>query len=297
MSRSAFAPGHVSGLFAVHDEDPNPLKRGSRGAGWSLQHGAYGTVELASATVIRMEGDEADAPVTRSALAFLAPDQGFSVDLHVELPLGQGFGMSAAGTLAACLAAANLLDLAPEEALQATHRAELAHGTGLGDAVGSWFGNGEVRIRPGCPPEGWAMRVEAPEQTGFLFCVLGDPVATASIIRNPEWKATTRKHGDAAVDRLLEAGRPKAWERILVESAVFSQKLGLMPARMRALGDLLPDGVMWGQCMLGSTMWVAGGHGDLERAEALLEGHGLLIHSKVDPNGARLVRSVPKRPV
>lgn len=289
----AFAPGHVSGLFAVHDEAEDVLAKGSRGAGWSLERGAYAQVEEATTTVVRIDGREDPSPVTTAALARLAPGHAFQVDLVTELPLGQGFGMSAAGTLAACLAAAAEAGLDPEAALHATHVAEVTHGTGLGDAVGSWFGSGEIRIRAGCPPAGWAMRVDAPEAARFLFCVLGDPMPTQEVLSDPAHREATRHHGDAAVDRIMDTGRAQAWQKILVESAVFSHKLGLMPQRMRDLGQRLPDGVPWGQCMLGSTMWVGGVAGDLERAEAVLEGHGTLITARVDPHGARLVRRLP----
>lgn len=291
--RHAFAPGHVTGFFAVHDGYEDLSHKGSRGGGWSLERGAYAAVESADATHIASDGLPMDAPVTKDALRRLAPDEQFHVDLVHQLPMSQGFGMSAAGSLAACLAAANLLDLEPDLALKAAHEAEVAAGTGLGDAVGSWFGGGELRIKPGCPPQGWAMHIHAPDEASFLFCTLGDPIDTGRIIRDPDWKERTRRYGDPAVDRLLEGGRDKAWTELLHESASFSRALGLAPAAMLELGKQLPDDLVWGQVMLGSTMWVYGLPGDLDRAEAMLEGHGPLLRAKVEPNGARLVRSMP----
>jgi pantoate kinase len=286
----AFAPAHVSGLFAVHDEDPDPLKKGSRGAGWSLDDGAVAQVVKADSLRIRVNGEAVEAAVTRTALGRLAPGQGVDVDLRLALPVGQGFGMSAAGTLAACLAAGDALGLEPEAALEAAHVAEVESGTGLGDAVGSWFGSGEVRMKPGCPPHGWALRIEPPPGTRFLFCVLGHGIPTPSIIRDAAWKRKTRELGDPAVDRILAAKREGAWERILLESSSFSQALGLMPEAMRRAGTLLPAGCTWGQSMLGNTMWVTGPEGDLDVAHRVLVKAGLLLDAGVDANGARLVR-------
>ena len=293
MTVHAFAPAHVSGLFAVHDEEHHLLHKGSRGAGWSLELGAYASVAKADALTLRINGEESRAAVTRDGLHRLAPDVAFDVRLQLQLPQQQGFGMSAAGTLAACLAAANLLGLDPEEALQATHAAEVASGTGLGDAVGSWFGSGEVRMRPGCPPRGWAMRIEPPAGARFLFCVLGAGIPTPRIIRDDAWKAKTRALGDPAVDRIVAAGRPMAWSAIVQESAKFGKALGLMPDAMRALGDSLPSGVTWGQSMLGNTLWATGPSRSLDEARPLLVGAGQVIASAVDANGARVVRSVP----
>lgn len=286
----AFAPAHVTGLFAVHDEDADPLKKGSRGTGWSLDQGATATVVRSDRLRIRVNGQADAAPVTRLALERLAPGEPLDADVRLALPVGQGFGMSAAGTLAACLAAADALGLEPEPALEAAHAAEVLSGTGLGDAVGSWFGSGEVRMKPGCPPHGWALRIEPPEGTRFLFLVLGGGIATPTIIRDAAWKRRTRELGDPAVDRILAAGREKAWARILLESNSFSDALGLMPAAMRRLGAHLPDGCAWGQSMLGTTMWVTGPEPVLEEARRVLSKEGLLIEAGVDPNGARLVR-------
>ncbi len=288
----AFAPAHVTGVFAIHDGSPNPLSRGSRGAGWSLMKGAYAGVEIADETTITINGVLDDAPVTAAALRRLT-EQTLRVEIKLELPVGQGFGMSAAGSLAACLAAADLLNIEPEKALEATHAAEVVEGTGLGDAVGAWFGGGEVRIKPGCPPQGWAMQVAAPNGAEFLFCTLGQGISTKSIIQAHEWKERSRLLGDPAVDAILNVGRDKAWAEVLQQSSAFSRALGLRPEKMDEIGAQLPDDLHWGQCMLGSTLWVTGDAGDLERAEALLEGHGEIQRAKVDPNGARLVRSMP----
>lgn len=292
-SASAFAPAHVTGLFAVHDGPSDPLRRGSRGGGWTLEKGAWATVRRTDETVFLINGEPDDAPVTLAAINALCPDVPLAVDLRLDLPVGQGFGMSAAGTLAACLAATNLLDLEPNDALEAAHIAEVTCATGLGDAIGSWFGSGELRIKPGCPPHGWAMQINPPEGTEMLYCVLGDRIDTRGVITDDDWKAATRRHADDAVDRILEAGRERAWEALLEESIGFASHLGLMPARMLALGQKFPKDVKWGQCMLGSTVWISGEGGDLERCEALLEGHGPVFRSRVEKHGARIVRSVP----
>ncbi len=289
MKAVAFAPGHVSGVFAVHDEATDPLAQGSRGAGWSVMAGARATVEPAAATHIRIAGAESPAPVTRAALAHLS-DTPVAVRLELGLPVGQGFGMSAAGTLAACLAATHLLGLEPELALEATHRAEIGAGTGLGDAIGSWNGSGEIRMRPGVPPHGWAMRVDPPEDLRFLYCVLGEGISTPRVIGDSSWKKRTRALGDAAVDRMIGGGRASAWDAILTESERFSRELGLMPPAMAALGSRLPKGCRWGQTMLGTTMWITGDDSALKEARDMLGRAGPILELGIDQNGARMAR-------
>lgn len=284
-TRSAFAPGHVSGLFAVHDEHADPLRKGSRGAGWSLNLGALATVrDDAPATRLN------SWPVTQRALELLDPRAlRLNVQLDLQLPVGQGFGMSAAGSLAACLAAGDLLGLEPEQALAAAHRAEVEAGTGLGDAIGAWVGGAEVRIAPGIPPHGGAIHVDS--DAAFLFCVMGAGIPTPKIIRDDAWKRRTRELGDVAVDRILAAKRGGAWQSVLAESHAFSLALGLMPPAMRKLGQALPSHLQWGQAMLGSTMWVTGDAALLAACRDQLHAAGAVIAASVDASGARLVRA------
>jgi pantoate kinase len=284
----AFAPGHVSGLFAVHDEAADLLAKGSLGAGWSVAAGATATVEAAAATRITFDGQEAEAPVTRAALARMAPGRHLHVDLRLGLPVGQGFGMSAAGTLAACLAATAITGHDPHAALEAAHRAEVEAGTGLGDAIGSWNGSGELRTRPGIPPHGWCTRVDPPEGTQLAYCVLGQGIPTPRIIRDEAWKRRTRELGDAAVARILAAGRSGAWQAILEESGRFGRALGLMPPAMEAAGRGLPG--PWGQSMLGGTLWAAVPPGQEREMEQSLRPHGATFLLGIDPHGARLLR-------
>lgn len=291
MTASAFAPGHVSGLFAVHDEAPDSLAKGSRGVGWSVEKGATAAVARAEHTTITVDGQAANLPVTKAALGRLAPNVGLDVRLTFDLPIGQGFGMSAAGTLAACLAATSELGLEPEAALAATHSAEVASGTGLGDAIGSWHGSGEIRIKPGIPPHGHAMRVDPPPGTRMLYLVAGPGIQTPRIIRDNDWKERTRELADPAVERILAVGRPLAWQAMLMESQKFTLHLGLLSGPLHDLAEQLPKDVMWGQSMLGTTLWVAGKEPALHRARVILEGHGKLVELGFDLNGARLVRA------
>ena len=97
------------------------------------------------------------APVTRLALKYLIGNNslGITVKTRLDLPMGQGFGMSAAGSLSACHAVAKICGLSESDALRASHFAEVRLGTGLGDVISSFFGGFEIRKTPGIPP--WGM--------------------------------------------------------------------------------------------------------------------------------------------
>src|SRR5208282_6564450 len=111
---AAFAPGHVTGIFAPDLGSSDPRGRGSRGLGVVVESGARSEAiwqpEKRSRIQVRDERG-GSLPITEEAVRHLVPAGSGSVSVLVrhELPVGQGFGMSAAGTLASSLAVAHLL--------------------------------------------------------------------------------------------------------------------------------------------------------------------------------------------
>ncbi len=108
LTGRAFCPGHVTGFFQVC-EDADPLKMGSRGAGFCISKGVTTEVRVRpaseSSVEVRINGGKAAAVVTETAVnAFLDDPAEVHVDSTVELPISQGFGMSGAGALSTLFA-------------------------------------------------------------------------------------------------------------------------------------------------------------------------------------------------
>lgn len=124
----AYAPGSITGLFApAEDTDV------SYGASFAVEDGVVVTVRPSDRASVTIDGIETSfEPVTRILDRL---DVSASVDIQLEIPLGNGFGASGAATLATALAANEAFDLAHTRELlvDAAHRAELAAGTGQGD--------------------------------------------------------------------------------------------------------------------------------------------------------------------
>jgi len=158
MKGIAFAPGHVSAFFEPIYSGSDLDRSGSRGAGIALSLGAISqvTVEPApqSTIAVQINGKPSDAPVTKMALSYLLGDTPFAITVNtmLDLPVSQGFGMSAAGALSSTIALADLLNLPRENAVKAAHYAEILSHTGLGDVIASDFGGIEIRQQAGLPP-------------------------------------------------------------------------------------------------------------------------------------------------
>ena len=119
MSIKVFVPSHITGFFSIINNS-NPLMKGSRGAGIVLDKGVITTVDFnddSDETLIKINGkiDEYNAVITFKVLDLLKKsfnlDSSLIINHEIELPIGCGFGTSAASALSTTLSVSKLLNL------------------------------------------------------------------------------------------------------------------------------------------------------------------------------------------
>jgi pantoate kinase len=287
---TAFAPGHITGFFEIRDEATDPAQIGSRGAGFSVSLGVTSRVRLDRESppgiTVTERGAPLEAATTRRALALLVADE--PVHVHVEqrmdLPVSQGFGMSAGGALSAALALVQLLGRSRQEAVWAAHCAEVFQRTGLGDVVGAAAGGFEVRVRPGCAPYG-EIRPWAPDgpATDVLLAVVSPAVLTKRVLTDPARRADIQRRGGALVDEFLE---DPTLSQFVDASRRFATESRLATAEILKLWDQVGHRVALGQCQLGGSVFVFGADADVERR---LRALGPVFRTRIDREGARPV--------
>jgi pantoate kinase len=173
-----------------------------------------------------------------------------TVRLAHELPVGQGFGMSAAGALATALAVGSLSDGPRAHAIQVAHLADLFGGGGLGGVAAILGGGLEVRTRPGLPPFGQVIHRKLPH--ALLVGVVGRAIPSPSVLGDP-----------AALERITAASR--GWEqlgpnptmeRFFRFSERFTDRAGLAsPAVTRTVAALRRRGASACQAMFGQSFF------------------------------------------
>ena len=290
---AAFAPGHVTGIFAPDLSSPDPRGRGSRGLGLVLEAGARAVATWSPSPRRRLtvrDGVGEPLPITEEALRHLGPSGpgALSVVVHHELPVGQGFGMSAAGTLAAALAVAQLHGLPRRRAVEVAHLAELLGGGGLGGVPAILGGGLEHRTMPGVPP--WGRVVHRPFPYTVLIGVVGGPLPSPGLLRQPRFLARVTR---AARELSRLPPRPEP-EEFLVASERFSDRLGLWtPPVARVVRGLRRRGWWAAQAMFGRSFFaVARSEAARSAGLDLLERGGVpAVELATAPSGARSLPS------
>lgn len=302
---AAYSPGHVTGFFEIRDEDRDVLKRGSRGAGFSTALGAraYVTVEPADAQSIEITLNRVpdEAAVTRAAVRNLLQTAALegkvglasgaprgerakarvTVAAELDLPVSQGFGMSAAGALSAALATARCVGLGRSEAVKAAHAAEIEQKTGLGDVAGAAHGGFEIRKSPGLPPWGVVQSFLGYEEV--VLCVIGGPLETKKVLSDRTKRAAISKAGAARVDALVQN---PTLESFVHYSREFAEETGLITDALRDACDACREAGMASMAMLGNSVFA---FGETRRLEEILSEFGETFVSDVSAQGPRLL--------
>ncbi|MBT3657022.1 MAG: hypothetical protein GWP21_04055 [Euryarchaeota archaeon] len=266
--------GHVTLLFSIHSKPLLSRNQGSRGAGLCLEDGVIASARVIDGdkdiiSVTKMDGntftqgERLYADLLNSFREVFSVKESIQMDILLELPISQGFGMSAAGLFAASLALGELFDCGDEGQLaRLAHRLERQHSGGLGDILGLWAGGCELRVTPGSPPfPGVAYGFDV----GCPALLVWDPDGgkhTANYIDNLDWKSRITEAGEASVNRLKKYNWDhNIWETLLEEADNFALESGLLEEKERAklLNLVLENSdetMSCHLCMLGTSMIV-----------------------------------------
>ena len=269
---SVHVGGHVTLLFSIHSKALLARNQGSKGAGLCLEDGVISTVTQLQEGTDQIsvnsfegkpftEGDELYLNLLKSFRELFSIDSPVKIEIDLQLPVSQGFGMSAAGLLATSLALGELFDCGDEGQLaRLAHRIERQISGGLGDVLGLWAGGCELRIKPGSPPFPGVAKGFDVGCPALLVWVHEHEKHTSNYIDNPDWKTKITKAGESSVKRLMKYNWDMSvWNHLLDEADRFALESGLLEEKSRA--DLLNvvlnncnDNMSSHLCMLGTSL-------------------------------------------
>ena len=247
MSKSVFVPGHITGFFTIENHEIK-LKNGSCGAGFLLSQGVKTTVSESDKLIIDI--NQGSDTVINEVLGILEVSHDFKITQDIQLPIGAGFGTSAASALSLTLAINEFLDLGYSANLcgQIAHMVEVNLGGGLGDVIAQ-TGHGLVlRTQPGAPGIGEIKSFE--HDISIAWKTFGE-IDTASIIQDPHHKQVI---SDVGLKYLEYFEEKPSLMNFLDFSNRFSGETNLMSDDVKSLVDYFNSS----DDILGSSMAMLG---------------------------------------
>lgn len=251
MTVSVFVPGHITGFFTIEKHEIK-LKNGSCGAGFLLTKGVRTTISKSDKLIYDV--NQGDSTVIDEVLSILEIDTDFKITQDIQLPIGAGFGTSAASALSLTLALNEFLNLGYSDELcgQIAHMAEVNLGGGLGDVIAQ-TGNGLVlRTQPGAPGIG---EIKSFEHEVFIAWKSFGGIETSDIISNSHYQNVISASGSKYVE-MFE--KEPTIDNFLTFSSEFSHEIDLMSDDVKNLIDYFKsssDILGTSMAMLGNTVF------------------------------------------
>ena len=251
MSNTVFVPGHVTGFFNIENHEIS-LKNGSCGAGFLLSEGVRTTVSDADRLIIDV--NKGDDTVIDEVLSIMEIDDSFKITQDISLPIGAGFGTSAASALSLALAINEYLDLGYSQELcgQIAHMAEIYLASGLGDVIAQTGKGLVLRTQPGAPGIG---EIESFEHDVFIAYKTFSGIETSDIIRDPHHRQAISSSGLKYLELFK---KEPSLENFLSFSNRFAHETNLMSGEVENLVDYFnssSDILGSSMAMLGNTVF------------------------------------------
>lgn len=248
MINSVFVPGHITGFFTIQNHEIK-LKNGSCGVGFLLSKGVKTTVSDSNELLISV--NQGDSTVIDEVLSILElKNTNFKITQDIQLPIGAGFGTSAASALSLTLALNEFLNLGYSEELcgQIAHMAEVNLGAGLGDVIAQTGQGLVLRTKPGAPGIG---EIKSFKEDVFIGWKMFGEIKTSEIILNPQYNEILSNSGDKYLELFVD---DPTLENFLDFSSKFSHEINLMSDEVKNLIDYFKSS----SDILGSSMAMLG---------------------------------------
>lgn len=223
----AFSPANISCVFKIHT-DKNPRWAGSLGFGFTINEGVIAEVTKSDTTEILFNKKLINFPAVEKVINSLTKEK-VKVDLTTPLPLGCGFGLSGACSLATAYAVDKLLGLKKSKKELATiaHIADVESKTGLGDVTNQYFGGMLVKFES----SSHFVVKKLPFENTPVYCISFSKLETKSVLTDINLQKTINSSAQKALEKLkalLLQKDPVTFDKIIALSKEFVTESGLL---------------------------------------------------------------------
>jgi len=244
----AFSPAGVSSFFEICDRTPDgkmiadPERIGARGGGFALNKGVSTEVIVAEVEEKRVQvfinGEFCpDAETTKSVVEMMTAkfsgDYSVTVVHRIEVPIGAGFGSSAAGALGTAFALNRILGLhlTSNQLGKVAHVAEVRCRTGLGTVGPLLFGGCGLTLEPGAPGLARLDRIPVSPNHRIIAGTFR-PYPTKEMLACPEKREIINEWGRKTLQKIL--AKPSL-ENFMEACKQFANRTGFITKRVQKL--------------------------------------------------------------
>jgi len=303
----AFSPAGISSFFEICDRTtdgkiiPNPEMIGARGGGFSPNKGVLTEVNITDSkkTVVHVFINEIlspEAETTMSVVNMLMQkiNQPYEITVmhNVDIPIGAGFGSSAAGSLGTALALSKVLglNLTYNQLGRIAHVAEVKSKTGLGTVGPLLFGGCGLSIEPGAPGIARLDRIPVPSDYRLIIGTFNS-YPTKKFLSSDKNREIINKWGRKTLKKILEN---PSLENFMKSCKDFAIETGFITEQVQKLINLSEEAGAIGatQNMIGEAVHalVTVDHmNSVYDAFRTVLPEEKIITAKIDSQGARLI--------
>lgn len=257
-----FVPGHITGFFEII-QNTNPLLKGSRGAGITLDEGVTTTCQVCDGNGnlnITVNGKHNKFNTISKKTIDIITDRydvdlgGYDININHDLrmEIGAGFGTSASFALGVSSSLPSLLgvDITFKQAGEIAHLAEVSLSSGLGDVISEMYGGCVVRLKEGTPVNAVIDKIQITKPIYVITKTLG-LLDTSTIIENPTHQMRINDSGSLLLNQLM---KNPSIENFMKLSDRFSRDTQLInPQLEEVIQQLNEDSIGASMAMLGNT--------------------------------------------
>ena len=303
----AFSPAGISSFFEICDvaADGEPIANlehvGARGGGFGIEKGVLTEVSVSedrtNSVQVLINGKlypRAETTKTVARMLLEKTDKAFRVTVNhkVAVPIGAGFGSSAAGALTTGLALSDAmgLHLTFNQIGRIAHVAEIQCKTGLGTVGPLMLGGCILTVEPGAPGISIIDRIPIRDDYVVVAGVF-EPMPTKQVLSSREKRREINRWGRKTLEAIL--AEPSI-ENFLGCCLEFAEKTGFMTQRLRQLVNLAENAGAFGvaQNMVGEAVHALTSEENAENIEEAFKQvlpNERVLRAKVDLQGARLI--------
>lgn len=267
----SFSPGSITLFFSIRDSHRNNLRKGSVGVGVVIDRGAVTRVERSTESEVTVNDIRIDDTLQKSILDKFKIKA--RVSTHTQLPVSQGFGMSAAAAVSTSFALF-YGEKSYYECISIAHEAEIEHGSGLGDVASISSGGFTLRLKEGIPPFGFVDRLKV-ENEEFVVLWMDKPIETRDVIRGPEFRKRIVKAGNEAMKMFLPERNLRNAFRV---ARRFSRSVALSDNELQEIMDRALQYGEVAQIMIGNSLIA---YGKTDSIEKIFEKYGNVARVKI----------------